>query len=198
MIKGLYFRKNFNRTMAWISVTIFWFWWKSRTVVPTSIWDWIITSACFYLASSSTAFSTSTSNILDRLSLPPYKPNHLPQKAEELLKTLVNPIGKKMKLDFYLWFTIFWSAKNFPLGFLQKSCCMLKLASTLVWIDFSSFFRFWTVRRIFASGKFPRIRTLFWSPSYKKCDCLERSNNQSHMQSPSTWKSHGMITFDYF
>ena len=42
----------------------------------------------------STPFSTSTSNVLDRLSLPPYNPNHLPQKAEELLKTLVNPIGK--------------------------------------------------------------------------------------------------------
>ena len=53
---------------------------------------------------SSTPFSTSTSNILDRLSLPPYKPNHLPQKAEELLKTLVNPIGKKIKLGFSLCF----------------------------------------------------------------------------------------------
>ena len=118
---------------------------------------------------SSTPFSTSTSNILDRLSLPPYKPNHLPQKAEELLKTLVNPIGKRMKLDFHF-----------------------------IYCNQYLFFRFWTVRRIFASRKFPRIWTLFWSPSYKKCDCTERSNNKSHLQSPSTWKSHGMITFDYF
>jgi len=49
---------------------------------------------------SSTPFSTSTSNILDRLSLPPYKPNHLPQKAEELLKTLVNPIDFELSDEF--------------------------------------------------------------------------------------------------
>ena len=75
---------------------------------------------------SSTPFSTSTSNILDRLSLPPYKPNHLPQKAEELLKTLVNPIGKRMKLRFSLY--ILQSVPFFQILNCQTNFCIRKIS----------------------------------------------------------------------
>lgn len=47
--------------------------------------------------------TSSTVNFLDKLSLPPYNPNHhLPQRAEELLKSLVNPIDFDLDEDQYL------------------------------------------------------------------------------------------------
>ena len=68
--------------MAWITVTISWFWWWSRTFVPTSIWDWITTSACFYLTSSSTAFRASGV-------FPPSTPSSMNYKQVKVTVTLI-------------------------------------------------------------------------------------------------------------
>ena len=48
------------------------------------------------------ATSTAAPNSIDRFSLPPYNPNNSPNKAEELLKTLVNPIDFDLDSDHYL------------------------------------------------------------------------------------------------
>ena len=80
----------------------------------------------------------------------------------------------------------------------KKCSCIFTLESLITQNTFLVYiFRFWNVRWVFASAKCSKIRTLFWSPPYKKCDCSKRCDNKSHLQSPSTWKSHGMIPFEY-
>ena len=57
----------------------------------------------FILFSGSPLSTTSNpSDSIDRFSLPPYNPNNSPRSAEELLKTLVNPIEFDLSEEHYL------------------------------------------------------------------------------------------------
>ena len=56
----------------------------------------------FLFPGSPLATTSAPENLIDRFSLPPYNPNKSPSNAEELLKTLVNPIDFDLTEDHYL------------------------------------------------------------------------------------------------
>ena len=56
----------------------------------------------FFLLGSPLSTTSTPSDFIDRFSLPPYNPNNSPKSAEELLKSLVNPIDFDLSEDHYL------------------------------------------------------------------------------------------------
>ena len=55
-----------------------------------------------FLLGSPLSTTSTPSDFIDRFSLPPYNPNNSPKSAEELLKSLVNPIDFDLSEDHYL------------------------------------------------------------------------------------------------
>ena len=54
------------------------------------------------LSGSPLSTTSNPTDSIDRFSLPPYNPNNSPRSAEELLKTLVNPIEFDLSEEHYL------------------------------------------------------------------------------------------------